>query len=193
MVCPKYRKTSPVIGGSRVLVLFISGVLSRRNTGIQRKELPSPVSQEILAATRVVKRSDRIQPRLLKVCVGRTSHRRELVRASATTRHGKKAKSTKNAKRPVASSRMVRDRCGSNSGRNCVKVELSFCRCVWPRQVQAFHEIQECSNERVVKRSDRIQPRLLKVCVGRTSHRREFVKATRHCNKKQSLPKTPSA
>ena len=97
---------------------------------------------------RVVKRSDRIQPRLLKVCVGRTSHRRELVRASATTRHGKKAKSTENAKRPVASSGMVRDRCGSNSGRNCVEVELSFCRCVWSRQVQTFHEIQEFSNER---------------------------------------------
>jgi hypothetical protein len=41
---------------------------------------------------------------------------------------------------------MVREAYGSNSGRNCVKVELSFCRCVWPRQVQAFHEIQEFSN-----------------------------------------------
>ena len=95
-----------------------------------------------------MKRSDRIQPRLLKARVGRTSHRREFVRASATARHGKKAKSTENAKCLVAQSGMVREVYGSNFGPNCAKVELSFCGCVWPRQVQVPHEIHEFSHER---------------------------------------------
>ena len=68
--------------------------------------------------------------------------------ASSIVRHGKKGTSTENTKCQVASSGMLREAYGSNSGQNCVKVELSFCRCVWPRQVHAFHEIQEFSNGR---------------------------------------------